>query len=451
MTLLRAILGLLPASLALAQATSPAAFVANNGNVEGSVTSFTIAPSGVVTFVQELVTGAGSGSPGNNAYSISITPNGRLVACSHATAATLNEKITIMRVNADATLTLLGQFDTPDSPLDLKWISNTHIAVTETKIGVANAVHVYSFDENTLAWDDVDEESTPGFTTAFALHPNGNVLYAQNTPGQSGSAITTFSINSDGTLTNVGAVALGSYPLGPGVTPDGRFLYAGGGASTNSMNGFSIDPLNGTLSFLDGSPFATPDSAPKQCVASPDGNFLFVGHGSSSTVRSFAINQETGALSGIGFSFDVGIQGALGDIAVLRLPERDVLLFTDKDFSQIQGNPRGLLSFTINANGTFVANGPIVDTQGVSPNDIAVWAGAQGPTCDTIDFNNDSSFFDPQDIDAFLSVYSEGTCIPPTATCNDIDYNNDTSVFDPCDISAFLVVYSEGPCTPCGV
>lgn len=73
-----------------------------------------------------------------------------------------------------------------------------------------------------------------------------------------------------------------------------------------------------------------------------------------------------------------------------------------------------------------------------------------GPHCDSIDFNHDSSLFDPQDIDAFLSVYSEGPCVPETAECNDIDYNNDGSVFDPCDISAFLLQYAEGPCTMCG-
>ena len=70
-----------------------------------------------------------------------------------------------------------------------------------------------------------------------------------------------------------------------------------------------------------------------------------------------------------------------------------------------------------------------------------------GPTCDSIDFNNDTSLFDPQDIDAFLSVYSEGPCIPETATCNDIDFNNNGSCFDPADIDAFLSVFSEGPCT----
>ncbi len=70
--------------------------------------------------------------------------------------------------------------------------------------------------------------------------------------------------------------------------------------------------------------------------------------------------------------------------------------------------------------------------------------------CDSIDFNNDASLFDPTDIDAFLSVFSEGPCVPETATCNDVDFNNDGSLFDPCDIDSFLLVFSEGPCTLCG-
>jgi hypothetical protein len=71
-------------------------------------------------------------------------------------------------------------------------------------------------------------------------------------------------------------------------------------------------------------------------------------------------------------------------------------------------------------------------------------------TCNDIDINNDSSSFDPTDIDAFLSVFSEGPCIPAEATCDGIDFNNDGSLFDPCDIDAFLLVFSEGPCTLCG-
>jgi len=69
-----------------------------------------------------------------------------------------------------------------------------------------------------------------------------------------------------------------------------------------------------------------------------------------------------------------------------------------------------------------------------------------GLVCDSIDFNNDGSLFDPTDVDALLSVFSEGPCLPAGATCNDIDFNNDGSLFDPADIDAFLSVFSEGPC-----
>ncbi|MFO0856919.1 MAG: hypothetical protein U0640_06140 [Phycisphaerales bacterium] len=80
-----------------------------------------------------------------------------------------------------------------------------------------------------------------------------------------------------------------------------------------------------------------------------------------------------------------------------------------------------------------------------------LWADIPAPlACDSIDFNNDT-LFDPQDIDAFLSIYSEGPCVPATATCNDVDFNNDGSIFDPCDIDSFLLVFSEGPCTLCGL
>jgi hypothetical protein len=70
--------------------------------------------------------------------------------------------------------------------------------------------------------------------------------------------------------------------------------------------------------------------------------------------------------------------------------------------------------------------------------------------CDDVDFNNDGSVFDPTDVDAFLSVFSEGPCVPNTAICNDVDFNNDGSSFDPCDVDSFLVRFAEGPCTACG-
>ncbi|MFO0856497.1 MAG: GDSL-type esterase/lipase family protein [Phycisphaerales bacterium] len=65
--------------------------------------------------------------------------------------------------------------------------------------------------------------------------------------------------------------------------------------------------------------------------------------------------------------------------------------------------------------------------------------------CGDIDFNNDTGLFDPEDINDFLRVYSEGEC--STGNCDPIDFNRDGGVFDPGDIDAFLRVYSEGPCS----
>ncbi len=112
--------------------------------------------------------------------------------------------------------------------------------------------------------------------------------------------------------------------------------------------------------------------------------------------------------------------------------------------------PRGFVQINGSAGQTYVIRvGGITQfaTTVVQTGSIVI---QNAPVCDSVDFNNDTSLFDPQDIDAFLSLYSEGPCIPEFALCNDIDFNNDGSVFDPCDIDAFLLVFSEGPCTPCG-
>ncbi|MFO0857990.1 MAG: hypothetical protein U0640_11600 [Phycisphaerales bacterium] len=130
----------------------------------------------------------------------------------------------------------------------------------------------------------------------------------------------------------------------------------------------------------------------------------------------------------------------------------DTALFCNEDVDA--GNLESQMIVSVGANQQYylrVGNWAEGASLGLSMNLIYMPdVGCAGPICDAIDFNNDTSFFDPQDIDAFLSVYSEGPCIPQEATCNDIDFNNDGSVFDPCDIDSFLLQFSEGPCTLCG-
>lgn len=73
--------------------------------------------------------------------------------------------------------------------------------------------------------------------------------------------------------------------------------------------------------------------------------------------------------------------------------------------------------------------------------DLAEFVSLQLPV--DIDFNNDNSVFDPQDIDAILSVFSEGPCIPSSATCDDIDINGDGTFFDPADVDLFMDAIAE--------
>jgi hypothetical protein len=73
------------------------------------------------------------------------------------------------------------------------------------------------------------------------------------------------------------------------------------------------------------------------------------------------------------------------------------------------------------------------------------------PSCGSADFNNDGQTADAADLDAFLSVFSEGPCVPSTAICGPVDFNNDGSTYDPCDVDSFLEVFAGGHCTLCGV
>lgn len=70
-----------------------------------------------------------------------------------------------------------------------------------------------------------------------------------------------------------------------------------------------------------------------------------------------------------------------------------------------------------------------------------------GPTCDSVDFNNDGLFPDTADIDDLLSVFSGGPCsTDPVPGCSDLDFNNDTLFPDTLDIDSMLSVFSGGPC-----
>lgn len=399
---LRAFVPLLVASPTLAQSQTPAVFVANNGNIDGSVTSFTLDDQGVPTLVDRLVTGLDD-DPGTNPQCMDITPDGRFLATGHGTAANDVEQLTIIEVHADATLTLAGVFQTTDSPLALAWIDDTYLAVAHTDLGATNEVLLYDYDRESNTLTLVDSADSGQFLTSMAVNRQSRALHANDSTA---NQIYSFHVDMNGQLTLIDITSTaGVFPLGIELSPTGSFIYGGGGISAggDKIVGCSVDQ-DDMLTLLPNSPYVSPGDSPKGFSFSQDGSLLFVQHGSDATIRVMAVDEETGDLANTGFGFDVGFQGTLGGTDVLG----DWLFVTDE--STIIDDVRGLYSFTYADNGQLTPNAPIADTQGVTPESVVAWAPASCPA----DFNGDGNL-DILDFVAFQNAFVNGDA---GADCN---------------------------------
>ncbi len=190
--------------------------------------------------------------------------------------------------------------------------------------------------------------------------------------------------------------------------------------------------------------------------------------GSDGTINSFDIDYvsrqiNTSADRNINWALDVS-EAAVADLSadingdlIINCADVTELVtmilgtqITDLNLDGVTNAADLALAATDVAAGAVWSQGDVNCDGAVNQADRDLIGGGGGPVCNDIDFNNDGSSFDPQDIEALLSVFSEGPCIPDTQVCDSIDFNNDGGLFDPCDINSFLTVFAEGPCTPCG-
>ena len=157
--------------------------------------------------------------------------------------------------------------------------------------------------------------ATPTQTTAPPPPPpptTTEVLYAAN----SSNSLFSFKIDqSSGALTQAGSVTPGGETVSNSaiaITPAGSFLYAAND-TVSGINAYSTDS-SGDLSLVVGSPFPIlpllqPPSAVVLALAiDPKGKFLYASTGAGlAGVASFSINASTGALTGTGGPFTIGI------------------------------------------------------------------------------------------------------------------------------------------------
>jgi 6-phosphogluconolactonase (cycloisomerase 2 family) len=359
-----------------AQSTQPAIFVANNGNCEGSVTSFTLNPDGTLNFVQKLVVEAitcGTWAPGLNCQAIDISPNGKWLVTGHGTAAGLTEQMTFYEIHPDATMSIKLITTTPDSPGDVEWIDDEYLAVTSTPSG-SDFVIIYKFNPDTPSC--VQHYYQPVSSLwEFVVDREHGFIHARDGL----SAVTVFKINPNKTISKVNTTPypIGVFYLGPGISPDGTKLYCGGGISGNdhAIGGAFVDTTTGALTPMPGAPFTSSGDSPKEIDVSSDGLFAFANHGGDGDVISFTIDQATGQLTQIpGALIDIGSQGDTGAMTVM-----GNRLFVTRKYSSTQYGPSGVLSMTINKDGTLTVDDD-QSTTGSLPWEVVTWPGTK-PLC----------------------------------------------------------------------
>jgi 6-phosphogluconolactonase (cycloisomerase 2 family) len=415
------------AAAAAAQSRQPAIFVANNGNLEGSVTSFTVNPDGTLNFVQKLITGVSDW--GTNCYVIAVSPDGSRLAVGHANSDQLPGRISIIGIDEDAGLTLLGGFQVLRTPLDLLWIDNEYIAVARASLSQTNFAIVYRYDWETNELVFVDSRPAGNFSTSVAIHPSAEYLYVNNTSG--GNTIRVYRINADRTLTDLQTHSTGStYPMGLGISPNGRWIFGGGGISdgSNKVTAHGV-ALDGLLSALPNQPFVSPGASPKQVTVSDDNAVAFAGHGGDGTVRSFLI--DAGQLTATGGSFSTGGQGGLGFVRTM-----GNLVFAADRYTYDNGF-MGVQVWSFDSATGAMSLVQMIETQGIQPHDIAVWAGASEPCVG--DLNGDGAV-DVLDLLALLDTW--GKC-PRGKECP-ADLNGDGAV-DVLDLLMLLDAWGKCP------
>jgi 6-phosphogluconolactonase len=130
----------------------------------------------------------------------------------------------------------------------------------------------------------------------LTVDPLGRFVYVAF--GSSQNMVVALSFNSTtGALSQIASpVALDGYRWVV-AHPSGRFLYVVSDTS-NSIAAFNVDPANGTLTPIAGSPFPA-GSDPSSAAVDPSGNYLYVANDVSNDISAYTIDHSSGQLTPI--------------------------------------------------------------------------------------------------------------------------------------------------------
>jgi 6-phosphogluconolactonase len=174
------------------------------------------------------------------------------------------------------------------------------LAVTEK---ATPAIDIFSVKaDGTLSEATINKTVGAGtFSASFA--PNGTLLVAETGPADAtnGSAISSYLIQSDGSLTPV-TTSLPTLAAATcwEVTVNGKYVYTSN-AGTSDISGYSL-AAGGALSPLGSTIVASNPTAASNVdiAASADGQYVFTLNSGTGTVGVFAVNQSNGSLTSLG-------------------------------------------------------------------------------------------------------------------------------------------------------
>jgi 6-phosphogluconolactonase len=179
-----------------------------------------------------------------------------------------------------------------------------------------NDIDVFSvLPDGTLSAIKVNPSDGPG---AFAVNvaPNGTAIVSETGSGGTTSAISSYSIHADGTLTSISTSipTLGAANCWNAITPNGRFVYVSN-AGSSTLSGFSIGSA-GALSPIGATVVGTnPAGSGNLDVAiSSDGRFLYSLNSAGGAIGAFAINAD-GSLVNLGVIRGLPAGASLNGIA----------------------------------------------------------------------------------------------------------------------------------------
>lgn len=205
---------------------------------------------------------------------------------------------------------------------------------------------------------------TPNFTTgsrpaAMAIHPPGDFFYIANSAGAN---ITLLDINTNNgelnipptnsalpPLTPPNIFDAGTTPIAMVMAPNAPRLYVANRDSGN-ISAYLIDPTNGNLGPVPGSPFSIPGPQaspspqnPQSIAITPKGNFVYTANTTQGTISAFSVGGD-GSLTPVADPIPVGTAGTSPSFIAMH-PGGSFLYAADPAANAVLG-------FSINSDGT---------------------------------------------------------------------------------------------------